>query len=88
MVECPIDDPGLGHSAVCDLAPDVDQITIYDQCHFLTYARLIDAECAGTEWRSAASEILLCAVERDPEGSRRCWESHLARAHWVVNGST
>ncbi|SLK08782.1 hypothetical protein [Novosphingobium mathurense] len=67
-------------------APDGGPITEYDVSHFLTYARLIDAERAGTDWREAASEILLCAVEDDPAGSRRCWESHLARAHGVVKG--
>ena len=71
---------------VLALAPNESGLTIYDESHFLTYARLIDAERAGVRWREAASEILLCDVEGDPAGSRRCWETHLARAHWVVNG--
>lgn len=67
-------------------APNATALTEYDLSHFLTYARLIDAERGGTHWCEAARDILLCAVERDPEGSLRCWESHLARAHWVVKG--
>ena len=72
---------------VLALAPDESRLTVYDQNHFLTYARLIDAERGGVNWHKAASEILFCDVERDPAGSRRCWESHLARARWIVNGS-
>jgi hypothetical protein len=67
-------------------APDASRLTDYDLSHCLTYARLIDAERVGTDWRKAASQILLCDVERDPEGTKLCWESHLARAHWVVSG--
>lgn len=68
------------------VAPDSDMITSYDQEHFLTYARLIDAERSGVEWREAATEILRCNVEQDPERTHRCWKSHLARAHWLVKG--
>lgn len=66
------------------LAPNSSFPTRYDQQHFLTYARLLNAERAGVDWRLAAASILLCDGERDPDGSRQCWESHLARAHWVV----
>lgn len=66
------------------LAPQASVPTRYDQQHFLTYARLLSAERAGADWREAASSILLCDVDRDPDGARECWESHLARAHWVV----
>lgn len=69
-------------------APDSGALTNYDASHFLTYARLLNAERAGVDWREAATDILLCDVELDPDGTRRCWESHLARAHWVVSGST
>lgn len=65
-------------------APQLDDLTDYDQQHFLTYARLLSAERTGVDWREAASSILLCDVDRDPDGSRQCWASHLARAHWVV----
>lgn len=67
-------------------APETAGLTDYDVSHFLTYARLIDAERAGTDWREAASTILLCDVEGHPEATRQCWQTHLARAHWVVGG--
>jgi hypothetical protein len=72
--------------AILAEAPDEMALTKYDASHFLTYARLIDAELAGIDWREAASAILLCAVEHDPGGTHKCWASHLARAHWIVDG--
>lgn len=65
-------------------APEGADLTGYDRRHFLTYARLIDAEREQMDWRAAASVILLCDTNRDPEGAWLCWQSHLARAHWVL----
>src|SRR3546814_17186734 len=78
--------PGAGGAAwtLREAAPCDACVTRYDQEHFLTYARLIDAERFGIDWREAASEILLCNVEQDPARTRRCWQSHLARPHWIV----
>lgn len=67
--------------------PKEAEVTDYDREHFLTYARLIDAERAGLCWKAAASTILLCDVEADPDNTHRCWEAHLARARWVVTGA-
>lgn len=67
--------------------PAEADITGYDREHFLTYARLIDAERAGQDWKVAASEILLCDVEADPEKTQHCWRSHLERAHWILSSA-
>ena len=66
-----------------DLAPDGPDITPYDEAHVVTYLRLLDAERDGAHWTEVATIVL----HRDPaaEGrTRRCWESHLARAHWLT----
>lgn len=65
-------------------APDEAAVTSYDARQFLTYARLLDAEAAGIDWREGAAIILECDVEGDPEAARLCWDSHVARAHWIV----
>lgn len=69
---------------VNDEAPDGPDITAYDEAHFVTYLRLLDAETDGAEWTEAARIVL----HRDPAAeearSRRCWESHLARAQWMT----
>jgi hypothetical protein len=68
---------------IAELAASADEITLYDQEHFLTYARLIDAELDGADWREMARHILLLDPDADPERARRCVESHLERAKWV-----
>jgi hypothetical protein len=67
-------------------APEGDRLTAYDVSHFLTYARLLDADRAGADWRKASSDILLCDFDRDPEGTWACWHSHLLRARWILEG--
>lgn len=74
-----------------ELDPDVDDdvpnepdITLYDEAHFITYMRLLDAEADGADW----TEVARIVLHRDPDieeaRTRRCWESHLARAQWMT----
>lgn len=76
---------------MAELAPNVadiviwsDQITPYDERHFLTYARLLDADREEADWCEVARTVLLLNPEEDPELARRCWQSHLKRAKWVA----
>jgi Uncharacterized conserved protein (DUF2285) len=48
-----------------------------------TYLRLLDADAEGADWREVARLVL----HRDPEsdGTRRAFESHLARARWMTD---
>jgi len=59
-------------------------LTYYDRQHFLTYARLIDADKEGADWKSSAEKILQRDVENDPHGAELCYRSHLARARWII----
>lgn len=65
-------------------APEGETVTAYDQQHFLTYARLLDAERQAQDWREAAADILKLDVTHDPAAAQHCFRSHLARAHWIV----
>lgn len=65
-------------------APGDDRVTEYDATHFIDYARMLDAERAGTDWRDGAAAILRMDPSGDEAGVRRCWDSHLTRAHWIV----
>jgi len=69
---------------VDDAAPAGSDITIYDETHHITYQRLLDASAQGADWK----EVALIVLHRDPatdeERTRRCWESHLERARWMV----
>lgn len=69
---------------VDDQAPDGPDITAYDEAHFVTYLRLLDAERDDAHW----AEVARIVLHRDPVceemRTRRCFESHLARARWMT----
>lgn len=66
-----------------DEAPGGPSITAYDEEHYVTYLRLLDASRDGADWR----EVVRIVLHRDPVAdearSRRCWQSHLERAQWL-----
>lgn len=59
------------------------RITPYDEAHFVTYLRLLDAEADGADWKEVARLVLGREPDTDAT-ARRCWEDHLARAHWMT----
>ncbi|MER8671080.1 DUF2285 domain-containing protein [Mesorhizobium sp. M0678] len=65
-------------------APDLAEVTPYDEAHFPTYAVLLFAEAKGVDWRKVARALLNIDPERQPERARRAWASHLARARWLA----
>ncbi|WP_316224439.1 MULTISPECIES: DUF2285 domain-containing protein [unclassified Bradyrhizobium] len=67
---------------VDDLAPTEPQVTLYDEAHFVTYLRLLDAEADSADW----TEVARIVLHRDPaaERTRTCWQSHLSRAQWMT----
>lgn len=68
---------------VDDVAPTGDEITSYDERHFVTYLRLLDAKAEDADWKEVAQIVL----HRDPVAEElrtyRCWQSHLERAQWL-----
>jgi hypothetical protein len=68
---------------VADNAPQSATLTRYDEQHFITYLRLLDAEQAGADWREVAKIVLHLDPALDEARAKRAWESHLARAHWL-----
>lgn len=68
---------------VADEAPRGSIVTAYDEQHYVTYLRLLDANRDGADWREVARIVLHRDPASDPERSHRCWESHLARAQWL-----
>lgn len=68
---------------VDDEAPTGGDITTYDECHFVTYLRLLDAKAEDADWKEVARIVL----HRDPVTEElrtyRCWQSHLERAQWL-----
>lgn len=60
------------------------QVTIYDRQNLPIYAELLDADASGMDWAEGARLILGFDVGVEAEIARKCWESHLARARWIV----
>jgi hypothetical protein len=73
----------LGRVAL-ESVPPAGGATDYDRLHLMTYAELLDADRDGVAWEQGASAILGLDPAADPEGARLCWDSHLARARWIV----
>ncbi len=67
---------------VDDTAPTGNTITPYDEQHHVTYLRLLDAKADGADWKEVARIVLHRDPMSDEARTRRCWESHLARAEW------
>lgn len=60
------------------------QVTPYDRQNLPIYAELLDADAAGMDWPEGARLILGLDAAVANETARKCWESHLARAHWII----
>ena len=69
---------------VADGVPSAETITPYDEQHFVTYVRLLDAAAENADWREVARIVLHRDPVAEPERSRRCWEGHLRRAKWMI----
>jgi hypothetical protein len=69
---------------VADDVPWSEDITRYDEQHFVTYLRLLDADAEQADWREAARIVLHRDPMAEPDRTRRCWEVHLRRAKWMT----
>jgi hypothetical protein len=69
---------------VADAAPTEQILTTYDQQHVVTYARLLQADSEGADWRDVARLVLHIDPEREPDRAQNAYLSHLQRAKWVT----
>ena len=60
------------------------QVSDYDRMHLAVYAELLDADATGVGWVEGASTLLQMAKDTPGDIARRCWESHLHRARWIL----
>jgi hypothetical protein len=74
----------MSSQALDATAPSEDTVLDYDRRNLLTYAELLDAADAGVDWREGSLDILGIDPVADADRARYCWESHLARARWIV----
>jgi hypothetical protein len=67
-----------------DHPPQTDRVNAYDERHFVTYIRLLDADEEGADWREVVSVIFGLDPEREPDRAKIVHDSHLARARWMT----
>ncbi|MCX8571115.1 DUF2285 domain-containing protein (plasmid) [Aminobacter sp. MET-1] len=69
---------------VADVAPESHVLTGYDEEHFVTYLRLLDADADDADWREVARIVLHIDPDKEHDRARKAWETHLARAKWMT----
>lgn len=74
----------LFQPAVADEVPWAESLTAYDDEHFTTYLKLIDACADNASEEEMAQAILGIDPVQELARAQRAVRSHLARAHWLV----
>lgn len=67
-----------------DRAPSDDFITDYDERHFVTYLRILDAADEGADWREVGQIVFGLDARTEAERVRQVHDSHLERARWMT----
>lgn len=67
-----------------DHAPDLPQLTTYDESHLADYLRLLDADAEGADWREVAGVIFGIDATAEADRAKAMHDSHLARARWMT----
>ncbi|MBA3677556.1 MAG: DUF2285 domain-containing protein [Sphingosinicella sp.] len=74
----------MSTSQFADRAPEVSQLTAYDERHLTVYLRLLDADDDGADWRKTTAAILGVDPAAEPQRAKTMHDSHLARARWMT----
>ncbi|MFI0849128.1 DNA -binding domain-containing protein [Mesorhizobium sp. IMUNJ 23232] len=74
----------MSKPAFNDDPPLTDRVNAYDEAHFATYLRLLDAAEEGADWREVAAIVFGLDVDADPQRAKHIHDTHLARARWMA----
>ena len=66
-----------------DCPPESDVVTSYDERHFATYLRLLDAAAEAADWREVVRIVFGLDPELEPHRTRLVYDTHLSRAQWM-----
>ncbi len=66
-----------------DAPPQIERVNGYDERHFVTYLRLLEAAKEDASWQEVAAIVFGLDVAANPERAKRVYDSHLARAQWM-----
>ena len=67
-----------------DCPPESDVVTSYDERHFATYLRLLDAATEAADWREVVRIVFQLDPELEPDRARSVYDTHLSRARWMT----
>ncbi|AKM11077.1 MULTISPECIES: DNA -binding domain-containing protein [Erythrobacteraceae] len=67
-----------------DAPPQTRRVNPYDERHFVTYLRLLEADAEGAHWHEIVRVIFGLDPATDPERAWGIYETHLARARWMT----
>jgi hypothetical protein len=73
-----------GDLEIADEVPWSEAITPYDEAHFVTYLRLLDATEDGASESEMARIVLGIDPVKEPGRAARALTSHLRRARWMT----
>jgi len=74
----------MSTSQFADRAPEVSQLTAYDESHLTDYLRLLAADDDGADWRVTSAAILGVDATVEPQRAKTMHDTHLARARWMT----
>lgn len=74
----------MSKPAFQDNPPMTERVNAYDEAHFVTYLRLLDADEEGADWREVVEIVFGLDPDVNPERARCIHDSHLARARWMT----
>lgn len=66
-----------------DHPPQTERVNGYDERHFVTYLRLLEAAKEDADWREVVGIIFGIDPAIDPGRAKAVHDSHLARARWM-----
>lgn len=67
-----------------DCPPESDVVTPYDERHFVTYLRLLDATADAADWQEVVRIVFGLDPEVNAVRARLVHDTHLARAQWMT----
>ncbi|MBP6013327.1 MAG: DUF2285 domain-containing protein [Alphaproteobacteria bacterium] len=70
-------------SRLSEVAPKAPRITAYDEAHFQTYLRLLDAQAHNAPVGDLVAIIREAAPQMNASKARAALRSHLNRAIWL-----
>jgi hypothetical protein len=64
-----------------DRPPETERVNAYDDRHFVTYLRLLDADAEGADWREVVLIVFGLDPSREPDRAKII---HNSRARWMT----